>query len=100
MFGIRGLEGIPPYSSNKAVWKAASSAHEGSHLRQGIVAVVVTPPADAPVGEYILSASSEQSPLAGKREVKLGKLVVLFNPWCKGTLLAESILDFIVLGNL
>lgn len=44
----------------------------------GIVALSVTPPTDAPVGKYSLSAMTH-----GETR-NLGTLVVLFNPWCSG----------------
>ncbi|KAI3375997.1 hypothetical protein L3Q82_016526, partial [Scortum barcoo] len=65
----------PMYSSNvKAIWKY--SIDRRANLQRGIVTLSVTPPANAPVGKYLLSAST----LRGK--TPLGTLVVLFNPWC------------------
>lgn len=49
-----------------------------ANLQSGVVTLAVTPPADAPVGKYSMSARIEgvNSPM--------GTLVVLFNPWCSG----------------
>lgn len=49
-----------------------------SSASRGVVPLAVTPPADAPVGEYSLTAAfREESCL-------LGRLTLLFNPWCPG----------------
>uniref|UniRef100_A0A667XEL8 Protein-glutamine gamma-glutamyltransferase 2 n=1 Tax=Myripristis murdjan TaxID=586833 RepID=A0A667XEL8_9TELE len=53
--------------------------YDGLHssaLQRGIVVLTVTPAADAPVGRYLLSASTE------RKKTSLGSLVVLYNPWC------------------
>uniref|UniRef100_A0A4W6BS12 protein-glutamine gamma-glutamyltransferase n=1 Tax=Lates calcarifer TaxID=8187 RepID=A0A4W6BS12_LATCA len=47
-----------------------------ANLARGMVTLSVTPPADAPVGKYSLSANT------GRGKTPLGTLVVLFNPWC------------------
>lgn len=61
----------------KAVWLIACRL-ESSMLRQGILDLDVTPPADAPIGEYLLTVEhkSKKAPLA--------TLALLFNPWCPG----------------
>ncbi|XP_060886649.1 protein-glutamine gamma-glutamyltransferase 2-like [Labrus mixtus] len=65
----------PMYASEvKAIWKY--SIDKSSNLQWGIVTLSVTPPADAPVGRYSLSATTASEKKA------LGTLVVLFNPWC------------------
>ncbi|XP_069374975.1 protein-glutamine gamma-glutamyltransferase 2-like [Paralichthys olivaceus] len=65
----------PMYSRDvKAIWKY--SIDGSANLPRGIVTLSVTPPADAPVGKYSLSAQTEM------KSVALGTLVVLFNPWC------------------
>ncbi|XP_039465573.1 protein-glutamine gamma-glutamyltransferase 2-like [Oreochromis aureus] len=65
----------PKYPSDaKAVWKYEIDRR--AVLERGIVALSVTPPIDAPVGKYSLSAMTH-----GERK-NLGTLVVLFNPWC------------------
>ncbi|XP_051804449.1 protein-glutamine gamma-glutamyltransferase E-like [Acanthochromis polyacanthus] len=61
-------------SSVKAVWKVELPT--GFSLPSKTVALSVTPPADAPVGEYELFGKLQDE------EKSLGKLVVLFNPWC------------------
>ncbi|XP_041820966.1 protein-glutamine gamma-glutamyltransferase 2-like isoform X2 [Chelmon rostratus] len=65
----------PMYTSDtKAIWKY--STDRSANLRQGAVTLSVTPPADAPVGKYSLSARTMSE------SATLGTLVVLFNPWC------------------
>lgn len=51
---------------------------QSSSVSTGVVQLMVTPPADAPVGAYSLTAEhrGEKAPL--------GRLVLLFNPWCPG----------------
>uniref|UniRef100_A0AAQ6A673 protein-glutamine gamma-glutamyltransferase n=1 Tax=Amphiprion ocellaris TaxID=80972 RepID=A0AAQ6A673_AMPOC len=61
-------------SSAKAMWKVEPLT--GFSLPSNTVALSVTPPADAPVGEYELFGKLQEE------EKSLGKLVVLFNPWC------------------
>ncbi|XP_008299728.1 protein-glutamine gamma-glutamyltransferase 2-like [Stegastes partitus] len=76
-FGTRSEFGNPSpmYASDvKAIWKY--NIDRSAVLQRGIVTLSVTPPADAPVGKYSLSAC------AGKGNTNLGTLVVLFNPWC------------------
>lgn len=63
-------------SDTKAIWKY--STDRSANLRQGAVTLSVTPPGDAPVGKYSLSARTMSE------SATLGTLVVLFNPWCSG----------------
>lgn len=44
----------------------------------GILKLTITPPADAPIGEYSLSVTHRDE------EKSLPPLVLLFNPWCPG----------------
>lgn len=55
-----------------------------SSVSTGVVQLMVTPPANAPVGAYSLTAEhrGESAPL--------GSLVLLFNPWCPGRSLVHS----------
>ncbi|XP_050923093.1 protein-glutamine gamma-glutamyltransferase 2 [Lates calcarifer] len=63
------------YTSDvKAIWKYSFDC--SANLARGMVTLSVTPPADAPVGKYSLSANT------GRGKTPLGTLVVLFNPWC------------------
>ncbi|XP_074555310.1 protein-glutamine gamma-glutamyltransferase 2-like [Halichoeres trimaculatus] len=63
------------YASDvKAIWNCRFE--KSASLQPGVVTLSVTPPADAPVGRYSLSAST----MSEKKT--LGTLVVLFNPWC------------------
>uniref|UniRef100_A0A674MLG2 Protein-glutamine gamma-glutamyltransferase 2 n=1 Tax=Takifugu rubripes TaxID=31033 RepID=A0A674MLG2_TAKRU len=64
----------PASTSAKAVWKM--ELDQSSSVSTGVVQLMVTPPADAPVGAYSLTAEhrGESAPL--------GRLVLLFNPWC------------------
>ncbi|KAM9836617.1 LOW QUALITY PROTEIN: protein-glutamine gamma-glutamyltransferase 2-like [Aulostomus maculatus] len=65
----------PMYTSDvKAIWRYAFD--KSANLQRGVVTLSVTPPADAPVGKYSLSAKTERG------KTSLGTLVVLFNPWC------------------
>ncbi|CAF91854.1 unnamed protein product [Tetraodon nigroviridis] len=68
---------IPPLPASrpaKAAWKMDLDG--SSSASRGVVPLAVTPPADAPVGEYSLTAAfREESCL-------LGRLTLLFNPWC------------------
>lgn len=77
--GTRAYLRIPaldPASTAKAVWKM--EVDQSSSVSTGVVQLMVTPPADAPVGAYSLTAEhrGESAPL--------GRLVLLFNPWCPG----------------
>uniref|UniRef100_A0A671URP0 Protein-glutamine gamma-glutamyltransferase 2 n=1 Tax=Sparus aurata TaxID=8175 RepID=A0A671URP0_SPAAU len=60
--------------SAKAVWKVEMD--NSSSLELGILKLALTPPADAPIGEYILVGHYK-----GEEQL-LAMLVVLFNPWC------------------
>lgn len=51
---------------------------QSSSVGTGVVQLMVTPPADAPVGAYSLTAEHRGE------SVPLGRLVLLFNPWCPG----------------
>lgn len=66
----------PAPASAKAQWKM--DLDRSSSVSTGVVQLTVTPSADAPIGEYSLTAEhrDESHPL--------GKLVLLFNPWCRG----------------
>ncbi|KAM9335195.1 protein-glutamine gamma-glutamyltransferase 2-like [Symphorus nematophorus] len=65
----------PMYASEvKAIWKY--NIDKGANLQRGAVTLSVTPPADAPVGKYSLSAET------ARERSSLGTLLVLFNPWC------------------
>lgn len=72
----------PASTSAKAVWKM--ELDQSSSVSTGVVQLMVTPPADAPVGAYSLTAEhrGESAPL--------GRLVLLFNPWCPGRSLVHS----------
>uniref|UniRef100_A0A667XMF7 Protein-glutamine gamma-glutamyltransferase 2 n=1 Tax=Myripristis murdjan TaxID=586833 RepID=A0A667XMF7_9TELE len=75
--GTRSVFGNPSPMYSKAIkaaWKY--SIDSSSALQRGIVVLTVTPAADAPVGRYLLSASTE------RKKTSLGSLVVLYNPWC------------------
>ncbi|MEQ2246391.1 hypothetical protein ILYODFUR_038056 [Ilyodon furcidens] len=61
-------------SSTKALWKA--ELQKNGHPETRGLALLITPLADAPKGEYKLSARL----LAEEKEIKA--LLVLFNPWC------------------
>ncbi|XP_070815492.1 protein-glutamine gamma-glutamyltransferase 5-like [Chaetodon trifascialis] len=60
--------------SAKAVWKL--ELQSSSSLQMGLLNLTFTPPADAPVGQYILRAKHRDE------EMTVADLVVLFNPWC------------------
>lgn len=63
-------------SHAKAVWRA--ELQKNRLPETGALALTITPPADAPVGEYKLSAGLKAE------EKELAQLFVLFNPWCSG----------------
>ncbi|XP_033822321.1 protein-glutamine gamma-glutamyltransferase E [Periophthalmus magnuspinnatus] len=71
--------GLPDFvkrsADAKAVW-SVSMDQNLSYLQMGKLNLTIMPPADAPVGKYILKLSH----LGEEKE--LGSLVVLFNPWC------------------
>lgn len=56
---------------------------KSSSVRTGVVQLAVTPPANAPIGEYALTAEYREESL------QLGKLMLLFNPWCPGRFLVH-----------
>ncbi|KAK1901567.1 Protein-glutamine gamma-glutamyltransferase 5 [Dissostichus eleginoides] len=76
--GTLSLFGVPDVVTRSrsaiAVWKA--DLHKDSSLQT--LVLNLTPPAVTPVGEWILSVK------LGGEEMLLGKLVVLYNPWCTG----------------
>lgn len=83
--GTRSEFGNPScmYTSDvKAIWKYSFDC--SANLARGMVTLSVTPPADAPVGKYSLSANT------GRGKTPLGTLVVLFNPWCSGEYLNDK----------
>ncbi|XP_060925998.1 protein-glutamine gamma-glutamyltransferase E [Limanda limanda] len=61
--------------SAKAVWKAALE-EEKSSPEKGVLVLNITPPANAPIGAYVLSGKYREE------EMLLAKPVVFFNPWC------------------
>ncbi|XP_037345777.2 protein-glutamine gamma-glutamyltransferase 2 [Pungitius pungitius] len=72
LFGLTPVNGRSP--SAKAVWKA--ELHGGASLQPGLLVLSITPPADAPIGEFrLVGIHQDESRL-------LGTLVVLYNPWC------------------
>ncbi|KAF0035592.1 hypothetical protein F2P81_013350 [Scophthalmus maximus] len=75
-FGTMSYFGIPPSvrPSAKASWKL--ELHKNSAPHTGVLPLIITPPADAPIGEYILTASHRDE------DTLLARLVVLFNTWC------------------
>ncbi|MED6247774.1 hypothetical protein ATANTOWER_016526 [Ataeniobius toweri] len=62
-------------AGSKAIWSC--KVDDRSVLQRGIVILSVTPPADAPVGRYSLSAALKSGTAVKE------SLVVLFNPWCQ-----------------
>uniref|UniRef100_A0A3B3V511 Protein-glutamine gamma-glutamyltransferase 2 n=1 Tax=Poecilia latipinna TaxID=48699 RepID=A0A3B3V511_9TELE len=75
--GTKSRFGVPGRSlhsaSAKAVWKA--ELQRGSSPETGVLVLIVSPPADTPIGEYTLSASLKD------KEKVLANFSVLFNPW-------------------
>ncbi|XP_027859862.1 protein-glutamine gamma-glutamyltransferase E-like [Xiphophorus couchianus] len=75
--GTKSRFGVPGRSlhsaSAKAVWKA--EVQRTSSPETGVLVLIISPPADAPIGEYTLSAS-----LKNKEKI-LANFSVLFNPW-------------------
>ncbi|XP_062265214.1 protein-glutamine gamma-glutamyltransferase 2-like [Platichthys flesus] len=61
--------------SAKAVWKAVLE-EERSSPEKGILVLNITPPANAPIGAYVLTGKYREE------EMLLAKPVVFFNPWC------------------
>ncbi|CAI5687210.1 unnamed protein product [Oreochromis niloticus] len=76
--GTKSCFGIPDKirrsPSAKAVWKV--ELEKRSYPLTGSLNLTITPPADAPVGKYNLTARYRNE------ETLLATLVVLFNPWC------------------
>ncbi|KAK5871918.1 hypothetical protein PBY51_012658 [Eleginops maclovinus] len=70
LFGVQDVVTRSP--SAKGVWRADLLKDSSPHT----VVLNLTPPAVTPVGEWILAVK-----LGGKEKL-LGKLVVLYNPWC------------------
>lgn len=52
----------------------------------GNLNLTITPPADAPIGEYRVTVGYKYG------DTLLGKLVVLYNPWCSGRLIIYYLL--------
>ncbi|XP_044205878.1 protein-glutamine gamma-glutamyltransferase E [Thunnus albacares] len=67
-------DGVQRSPSAKAVWKI--ELHKNSSPLTGNLTLTITPPADAPVGEYQLSVKHRDE------ETLLATPAVLFNPWC------------------
>uniref|UniRef100_A0A3B4FYI7 Protein-glutamine gamma-glutamyltransferase 2 n=1 Tax=Pundamilia nyererei TaxID=303518 RepID=A0A3B4FYI7_9CICH len=76
--GTKSCFGIPDKISRspsaKAVWKV--ELEKRSYPLTGSLNLTITPPADAPIGKYNLTARYRNE------ETLLATLVVLFNPWC------------------
>lgn len=70
--------------SAKAVWKAELL----KNYPQTAMTVTITPPADTPIGEYKLSVKHREEEL-------LVKITVLFNPWCPGMCIMETVLHLV-----
>ncbi|XP_043978035.1 protein-glutamine gamma-glutamyltransferase E-like isoform X1 [Gambusia affinis] len=75
--GTKSRFGVPDLSlhsaSAKAAWKA--EVQRSSSPETGVLVLVISPPADAPIGEYTLSASLKD------KEKIVANFSVLFNPW-------------------
>lgn len=71
-FGIPDTKTRSP--SAKAVWKI--ELLEKSFPEKGVLVLSLLPPANAPIGEYIVTARYRDE------DMLLATLVVLFNPWC------------------
>ncbi|XP_038553912.1 protein-glutamine gamma-glutamyltransferase 2 [Micropterus salmoides] len=65
------VQGSP---SAKAVWKIA--LHKSSSPLTGLLNLTITPPADTPIGEYLMYVTHRDE------KMLLATPVVLFNPWC------------------
>ncbi|XP_041748907.2 protein-glutamine gamma-glutamyltransferase 2-like [Coregonus clupeaformis] len=76
--GTRSVFGIPEGRGKGSSWKV--EVHPGSVLLEGSITLDITSPADAPVGEYSLSVKTSANATVGR---SLGKLLLLFNPWCQ-----------------
>ncbi|XP_055016249.1 protein-glutamine gamma-glutamyltransferase E [Boleophthalmus pectinirostris] len=73
VFGLPDL--VNRSAKAKAIWSVVMDTRM-SYLEMGNLHLTVTPPANAPVGKYLLFLDE-----AGEQK-ELGSLVVLFNPWC------------------
>uniref|UniRef100_A0A3P9QG18 Protein-glutamine gamma-glutamyltransferase 2 n=1 Tax=Poecilia reticulata TaxID=8081 RepID=A0A3P9QG18_POERE len=91
--GTKSRFGVPGRSlhsaSAKAVWKA--ELQRGSSPETGVLVLIVSPPADAPIGEYTLSASFKD------KEKVLANFSVLFNPWSSGEFVGYLSFHFFLL---
>lgn len=58
------------------MWRA--ELHKDASPPTGLLVLNVTPPADAPIGEFKLFG------IHGDETKLLAGLVVLYNPWCSG----------------
>uniref|UniRef100_A0A8C7S2N7 Protein-glutamine gamma-glutamyltransferase 2 n=1 Tax=Oncorhynchus mykiss TaxID=8022 RepID=A0A8C7S2N7_ONCMY len=76
--GTRSVFGLPEGRWKRSSWKV--KVHQGSVLPVGSITLDITSPADAPVGEYSLSVKTSATASVGS---SLGKLLLLFNPWCQ-----------------
>ncbi|XP_042366038.1 protein-glutamine gamma-glutamyltransferase E-like [Plectropomus leopardus] len=72
VFGIPDVKDRSPLA--KAVWKV--KLENVSQPQTGELTLIITPPADAPVGKYTLTVSYRDE------EIELTKLALLFNAWC------------------
>ncbi|XP_040058972.2 protein-glutamine gamma-glutamyltransferase 2 [Gasterosteus aculeatus] len=72
LFGLAQVKERSP--SAKAVWRA--ELHKDASPPTGLLVLNVTPPADAPIGEFKLFG------IHGDETKLLAGLVVLYNPWC------------------
>uniref|UniRef100_A0AAV2M4F3 Transglutaminase N-terminal domain-containing protein n=1 Tax=Knipowitschia caucasica TaxID=637954 RepID=A0AAV2M4F3_KNICA len=79
--GTKCVFGIPDTVTRPvgatSIWRAIVD-HKNSYPEMGSLTLIMTPPANAPVGKYSLHLSH-----AGEED-DLGSLVLLFNPWCIG----------------
>ncbi|XP_046871169.1 protein-glutamine gamma-glutamyltransferase 2-like isoform X1 [Hypomesus transpacificus] len=76
--GTRSVFNFPNSKTGKAAWGAEFDPN--SVLLAGSVTLAVTPPADAPVGQYSLFVKTKEGEPNG---ASVGSLLMLFNPWCK-----------------
>ncbi|XP_029551041.1 protein-glutamine gamma-glutamyltransferase 2-like [Salmo trutta] len=76
--GTRSVFRLPEGCGKGSSWKV--KVHQGSVFLAGSITLDITSPADAPVGEYRLSVKTSATASVGS---SLGKLLLLFNPWCK-----------------
>lgn len=80
-FGTRAVFGIPEGAVRLAMdsdkwWRV--ELDKSSAPSTGLLVLSITPNANAPIGRYTVKAKHREA------ETVLAKLVVLFNPWCKG----------------